>query len=115
MDEDIMFLVPGMCCDCYIKGPCCSYDENEDCKYRKEDGSCWEPDYIVLQQTNKKIVEYLRGESQKPDKNGLVPYERFRNMMIAADQIEMLESLIANERSKNERYCDGCRYTRGLR
>ena len=35
--------VEGMCCDCAHGGPCCSWDENEDCHHRKEDGSCWVP------------------------------------------------------------------------
>lgn len=35
--------VEGMCCDCTHGGPCCSWDENEDCHHRKEDGSCWVP------------------------------------------------------------------------
>lgn len=35
--------VEGMCCDCAHGGPCCSWDENEDCQYRKEDGTCWVP------------------------------------------------------------------------
>lgn len=33
--------VEGMCCDCARGGPCCDYSENETCKYKKEDGSCW--------------------------------------------------------------------------
>lgn len=37
--EDTM--VPGLCCDCVMEGPCCSWDENESCPKRKEDGSCW--------------------------------------------------------------------------
>lgn len=36
-------LVEGMCCDCVHGGPCCSFDENSDCKFRAEDGSCWAP------------------------------------------------------------------------
>ena len=35
--------VEGMCCDCAHGGPCCSWDENEDCQHRKEDGTCWVP------------------------------------------------------------------------
>ena len=35
--------VKGLCCDCvYGDGQCCDYSENETCKRRKEDGSCWE-------------------------------------------------------------------------
>ena len=35
--------VAGMCCDCAHGGPCCSWDENEDCQHRKKDGTCWVP------------------------------------------------------------------------
>lgn len=35
--------VEGMCCDCVHGGPCCGYEENTDCEYRAEDGSCWVP------------------------------------------------------------------------
>lgn len=35
--------VEGMCCDCAHGGPCCSWDENEDCQHRKEGGTCWVP------------------------------------------------------------------------
>ena len=33
--------VEGMCCDCAHGGPCCSWDENEDCQHRKKAGTCW--------------------------------------------------------------------------
>lgn len=35
--------VEGMCCYCIHGGPCCGYEENADCEYRKFDGSCWKP------------------------------------------------------------------------
>ena len=35
--------IEGMCCDCAHGGPCCSWDENEDCQHKKEDGTCWVP------------------------------------------------------------------------
>lgn len=35
--------VASMCCDCAHGGPCCSWDENEDCQHKKEDGTCWVP------------------------------------------------------------------------
>lgn len=38
-NEDTM--VPGLCCDCVMNGPCCSFDENEECQHYKADGSCW--------------------------------------------------------------------------
>lgn len=39
--------IQGMCCDCkhsknIAKGICCDYSEQENCKLKKEDGSCWE-------------------------------------------------------------------------
>ena len=42
-EDDTENAVEGMCCDCAHGGPCCSWDENEDCQYRKEDGTCWVP------------------------------------------------------------------------
>ena len=41
MNEDN--LIFGMCCDCIMLGPCCSWDENESCPRYKDDGSCWVP------------------------------------------------------------------------
>lgn len=38
-----MNAIEGMCCDCIHNGPCCAWDENADCPWYKEDGSCWEP------------------------------------------------------------------------
>ena len=35
--------IEGMCCDCIMQGPCCSWDENESCPRHKDDGSCWVP------------------------------------------------------------------------
>ena len=35
--------VEGMCCDCAYGGPCCAWDENEDCQHKKENGTCWVP------------------------------------------------------------------------
>ena len=35
--------VEGMCCDCAHGSTCCSWDENEDCQHRNEDGTCWVP------------------------------------------------------------------------
>ena len=33
--------IEGLCCDCIMQGPCCSWDENESCPRYKDDGSCW--------------------------------------------------------------------------
>lgn len=52
--------VEGMCCDCAHGGPCCSWDENEDCQHRKKAGTCWVP-YTVQEplQLHKKICGEL--------------------------------------------------------
>nr|DAF30735.1 MAG TPA: zinc-ribbon domain protein [Caudoviricetes sp.] len=42
-EDDTENAVEGMCCDCAHGGPCCSWDENENCQHRKEDGACWVP------------------------------------------------------------------------
>lgn len=54
--------VAGMCCDCAHGGPCCSWDENEDCQHRKEDGACWVP--YTMKETNmgKPLKEWTLGE-----------------------------------------------------
>ena len=57
--------VEGMCCDCVRGGPCCDWEENVDCQYRKEAGTCWVPytkeDSNMDQkvQLHKKICEEL--------------------------------------------------------
>lgn len=45
-------MIEGMCCDCVWGGPCCSFDENAQCVYRKEDGSCWRAFDSVLTNTD---------------------------------------------------------------
>lgn len=52
--------VEGMCCDCAHGGPCCSWDENEGCQYRKEDGSCWVPYTKAEANLNEAIEKYLK-------------------------------------------------------
>ena len=54
--------VEGMCCDCAHGGPCCSWDENEDCQHRKEDGACWVP--YTKEETNmdKLLKDWTLGE-----------------------------------------------------
>ena len=42
LEGDHITAIDGMCCDCIHDGPCCSWDEFEDCPWYKEDGSCWE-------------------------------------------------------------------------
>ncbi len=41
--EESTDYIYGMCCDCArnMHGFCEDYSENESCKYRKEDGTCW--------------------------------------------------------------------------
>ena len=52
--------VAGMCCDCTHGGPCCSWDENEGCQYRKEDGSCWVPYTKGEANLDEAIEKYLK-------------------------------------------------------
>lgn len=52
--------VAGMCCDCTHGGPCCSWDENEGCQYRKEAGSCWVPYTKWEANLNEAIEKYLK-------------------------------------------------------
>lgn len=51
--------IEGMCCDCAHGGPCCSWDENEGCQYRKEDGSCWVPYTEEANMDKPRICEVL--------------------------------------------------------
>nr|DAL91090.1 MAG TPA: hypothetical protein [Caudoviricetes sp.] len=52
--------VAGMCCDCAHGGPCCSWDENEGCQYRKEAGSCWVPYTKAEADLDEAIEKYLK-------------------------------------------------------
>lgn len=52
--------VAGMCCDCAHSGPCCSWDENEGCQYREEDGSCWVPYTKAEANLEEAIEKYLK-------------------------------------------------------
>lgn len=54
--------IEGMCCDCAHggPGPCCSWDENEGCQYRKEDGSCWVPYTKGDANLDEAIEKYLK-------------------------------------------------------
>ena len=52
--------IEGMCCDCAHGGPCCSWDENEDCQHKKEDGTCWVPYTKVEANLNEAIEKYLK-------------------------------------------------------
>ena len=54
--------VEGMCCDCAHDGPCCSWDENEDCKHRKEDGTCWVPYTKEEANMDKPLKDWTLGE-----------------------------------------------------
>lgn len=58
--------VEGMCCDCAHGGPCCSWEENEDCPHKKEDGTCWVP--YTKEEANMdkpRICEVLGDEFEK--------------------------------------------------
>lgn len=57
VDDDA---VEGMCCDCANGGPCCSWDENEGCQYRKEDGTCWVPYTKAEANLDEAIEKYLK-------------------------------------------------------
>lgn len=54
--------VEGMCCDCAHGGPCCSWDENEDCQHRKKDGTCWVPYTKEEANMDKPLKEWTLGE-----------------------------------------------------
>ena len=55
-------VVEGMCCDCAHGGPCCSWDENEDCQHRKKDGTCWVPYTKEEANMDKPLKEWTLGE-----------------------------------------------------
>ena len=76
--------IEGMCCDCTHGGPCCSWDENEGCQYREEDGSCWVPYTKGDANLNEAIEKYLKiKEEANMDKPricevlGVEPEEKF--------------------------------------
>lgn len=76
--------IEGMCCDCAHGGPCCSWDENEGCQYREEDGSCWVPYTKGEANLNEAIEKYLKiKEEANMDKPricevlGVEPEEKF--------------------------------------
>ena len=52
--------VEGMCCDCAYGGPCCSWDENENCPHKKEDGTCWVPYTKKEANLDEAIEKYLK-------------------------------------------------------
>lgn len=54
--------VEGMCCDCAHGGPCCSWDENEDCQHRKKDGTCWVPYTKEEANMDKPLKDWTLGE-----------------------------------------------------
>ena len=54
--------VEGMCCDCAHGGPCCSWDENEDCQHRKEGGTCWVPYTKEEANMDKSLKDWTLGE-----------------------------------------------------
>ena len=52
--------VEGMCCDCAYGGPCCAWDENEDCQQKKENGTCWVPYTKGEANLDEAIEKYLK-------------------------------------------------------
>ena len=52
--------VEGMCCDCAYGGPCCAWDENEDCQHKKENGTCWVPYTKGEANLDEAIEKYLK-------------------------------------------------------
>ena len=57
--------VEGMCCDCANGGPCCSWDENDDFQYRKENGICWAPYTKEEANMDKPLKDWTLGELQE--------------------------------------------------
>lgn len=53
----------GMCCDCAHGGPCCDYNENINCEFWREDGSCWQP-YRTdkLDRSRWEMCEWCKGD-----------------------------------------------------
>jgi hypothetical protein len=49
-----------MCCDCAYGGPCCAWDENEDCQHKKENGTCWVPYTKGEANLDEAIEKYLK-------------------------------------------------------
>ena len=51
--------VEGLCCDCLHDetGFCGDFSENENCKYKKEDGTCWKS-YIENTEAFDKLLRY---------------------------------------------------------
>ena len=52
--------IEGMCCDCAYGGPCCAWDENEDCQHKKENGTCWVPYTKGEANLDEAIEKYLK-------------------------------------------------------
>lgn len=76
--------VEGMCCDCAYGGPCCAWDENEDCQHKKENGTCWVPYTKGEDNLDEAIEKYLKiKEEANMDKPricevlGVEPEEKF--------------------------------------
>ena len=81
--------IEGMCCDCAHGGPCCSWDENEGCQYRKEDGSCWVPYTEEANMDKPRICEVLGVEPEEKFEIRGNTLGRFR-----INKVECLNNLI---------------------
>lgn len=81
--------IEGMCCDCAHGGPCCSWDENEGCQYRKEDGSCWVPYTEEANMDKPRICEVLGVEPEEKFEIRGNTLGRFRINKYGTFQIEI--------------------------
>lgn len=81
--------IEGMCCDCAHGGPCCSWDKNEGCQYRKEDGSCWVPYTEEANMDKPRICEVLGVEPEEKFEIRGNTLGRFR-----INKVECLNNLI---------------------
>lgn len=59
--EQLKGEVFGLCAATVLHGgPCCSWDENEDCQHKKEDGTCWVPYTKGEANLDEAIEKYLK-------------------------------------------------------
>lgn len=77
MTREEISAIEGMCCDCIHDkiGFCGDYSENEHCRFRKDDGTCW-TDYRSTHKVHeiKTLPEFFQLQVE-----GLKPFEVRRN------------------------------------
>lgn len=77
MTKEEISAIEGMCCDCTHDkiGFCGDYSENEHCRFRKDDGTCW-TDYRSTHKVHeiKTLPEFFQLQVE-----GLKPFEVRRN------------------------------------